>query len=63
MIEVMIERWTQADGSEDWMWSIWSGGRRRHMGEASDSSEAAETEARAACHRLFGRGPDGVTVL
>lgn len=63
MIEVMIERWSQRDGSVDWLWSIWRDGEREHMGGAHDSPESAEMEARAACHRRLGCGPDNVTVL
>lgn len=63
MIEVMIERWTQRDGSIDWLWSIWEDGERRHMGGAHPSAETAEMEARAHCHRYMGGAPDDVTVL
>lgn len=63
MIEVMIERWSQRDGSVDWSWSIWRDGERKRMGGAHDSPESAEMEARAACHRWLGCGPNNVTVL
>lgn len=63
MIEVMIERWSQRDGSVDWLWSIWEDGARRHMGSAHSDAASAETEARAVCQRFFGRPPDTVTVL
>ncbi len=63
MIEIMIEQWSQRDGSVDWMWSIWSDGQRRHMGGSHDSAESAEMEARAACHKLLGAQPYEVTVL
>lgn len=63
MIELIIERWSQRDGSVDWLWSIWQDGERRHMGPAQANAEAAEMEARAACHQLFGQAPDDVTVL
>jgi len=63
MIEVMIEHWSQRDGSTDWLWSIWLDGERRHMGGAQADAEAAEMEARAACQQLFGKSPDDITIL
>mgnify|MGYP003625306854 FL=1 len=63
MIELMIERWSQRDGSVDWLWSIWQDGDRKHMGTAHPDADSAEMDARAACHRIFGRPPDDVTVL
>jgi hypothetical protein len=54
MIEIMIERWSQRDGSVDWLWSIWQDGQRLHMGKPHPSAEDAEMEARAACHKLTG---------
>ena len=32
MLEVMIERWSNRDGTEDFIWSVWQGGERLHMG-------------------------------
>lgn len=63
MIEIMIERWTQRDGSVDWLWSIWQDGQRRHMGRAHPTAQSAEAEARAMCRQYFGAVPDDVTVL
>jgi len=63
MIEVMIERWSQRDGSVDWLWSIWQDGDRKHMGGRHDSPESAEMEARAVCQQYLGQPPDEVTVL
>ena len=63
MIEVIIERWSQRDGSTDWLWSIWQDGERRHMGGAQPDAETAEMEARAACQQFFGKSPDDITVL
>ena len=59
----MIERWTQRDGSVDWLWSIWQDGDRKHLGSTHPSAEAAETEARSICRQYMGREPDDVTVL
>ena len=63
MIELIIERWSQRDGSVDWLWSIWQDGERKHMGGALEDAESAEMEARAACHQMFGQPPDDITVL
>ena len=63
MIEVMIERWSQRDGAVDWLWSIWQDGERKQMGGAHPSAEAAEMEARAACHQYLSQPPDEITVL
>jgi hypothetical protein len=63
MIEVMIERWSQGDGSVDWLWSVWQDGTRRHMGGAHPSADSAGMEARAFCRQNFGQDPDRVTVL
>lgn len=43
MIEMMIERWSQRDGSEEWLWSIWRDGGRERMDGPYDSPESAET--------------------
>jgi hypothetical protein len=32
MIQIIVERWSQRDGSVDWLWSIWQDGERKHMG-------------------------------
>lgn len=63
MIELIVERWSQRDGSTDWMWSIWQDGERKHMGTTHPDAESAKMEARAACHQIFGQAPDDVTVL
>ena len=42
MIKVMIERWSQRDGSTDWLWSIWQDGKRRHIGGAKADADSAE---------------------
>ena len=59
----MIERWSQRDGTTDWLWSVWQDGERKQMGSAHSSADSAETEARALCRQHFGREPDQVTVL
>jgi len=61
-IEVMIERWSNARGT-DFRWSIWRAGKRLGMGGPHATLEASEAEARAACARTLGRPPDRVTRL
>ena len=63
VIEVIIERWTQRDGSTDYLWSIWRDGKRAAMGEPCDSAAAAETEALEVCRRSLGQVPDRITRL
>jgi len=63
MIQIIVERWSQRDGTVDWLWSIWQAGERKHMGGAHDDADSAEMEARAACHQYLGQPPDDVTVL
>ncbi len=63
MIEVMIERWTDPDGSARFLWSLWQDGRRLDMGAARPTAEAAESEAVAFCRRQLGVEPDAVTRL
>ncbi len=63
MIEVMIERWTNHDGSTDHLWSLWRDGSRLQFGDKHDTALAAEVEAIAYCQRVLGVEPDGVTRL
>ena len=63
MIQIIVERWSQRDGSVDWLRSIWQDGERKQMGGAHDDAGSAKMEARAACQQSFGQLPDDVTVL
>ena len=62
MIEIVIERWTNAEGETDFRWSVWSEGRRIQMGE-NVHSHADDCEAQAVefCWRKLGHQPDKVT--
>ena len=64
MIEIAIERWTNAEGKTDFRWSVWSEGHRIQMGE-NVHSRADDCEAQAVefCWRKLGRKPDKVTRL
>ena len=63
MIEVMIERWTGADGTTDHVWSLWRDGSRLQIGNQHSSAEDAEAEARAFCLQALGAKPDRMTQL
>ncbi len=63
MLEVMIECWDNADGSVDYLWSVWRSGRRVQMGGSFDSAEAAESDARVFCRNALGEEPQRVRVL
>ena len=42
MLEVIVERWTNPDGSVDFMWSVWQDGNRIQMSGTYPTSEAAD---------------------
>ncbi len=64
MIEIVIERWTSAEGETDFRWSVWSEGHRMEMGENTHSSaDDCEVEAVEFCWRKLGRKPDRVSRL
>jgi len=60
MIEIVIERWTNAEGETAFNWSVWGGGHRIQMGENTHSS-ADDCEVEAV--EFFGGKPDRVTRL
>jgi hypothetical protein len=63
MIEIIIERWTNSDASQDFLWSIWRNGRRVDMGGPHQSAEGAEEEAMDFCRGSLRSVPDKVTRL
>ncbi len=64
MIEIVIERWTNAEGETDFRWSVWGEGHRIQMGEnAHSSTDDCEVEAVEFCWRKLGRKPERVTRL
>lgn len=63
MLEVMIEQWSNRDGTTDFLWSAWQNGERIQMGGPHNSAEAAEQEAVEHCIRALGAPPDTVTKL
>ena len=63
MIELIIERWTNLDGSSHYLWSVWEDGKRLEMSGRVAGAESAEALGRAWCQKSLGRGPDRVTRL
>ncbi|MEX2297918.1 MAG: hypothetical protein WD715_10905 [Dongiaceae bacterium] len=61
MLEVMIEKWSNRDGSDDYLWSLWQDGKRVTMGGHFDSADAAVEAARRYCDERLGREPDRMT--
>jgi hypothetical protein len=63
MLEIMIEKWSNRDGSVDFLWSLWDDGKRVTMGGHFDSAAAAETAARQYCKKQLGAEPDRITLI
>lgn len=63
MLEIMIERWSNRDGTEDFIWSAWRDGERLHMGGPHGDAAAAEGEGRRYCLSRFGAEPDQIVRL
>ena len=59
----MIERWSNPDGSQDYLWSVWRDGKRLQVGGRFESAEAAETAARRFCLTTLGADADRVRSL
>lgn len=63
MLEVIIERWNDPDGSTDYVWSVWRNGNRIQMSGTYPTSEAAEADAFEFCAETLNGTPDRVTRL
>ena len=63
MIEIIIERWSNRDGTTDHLWTLWRDGSRLHLGNRHDEAQSAENEAIAFCQQTLGQQPDRVTRL
>ncbi len=64
MTEIVIERWTNAEGITDFRWSVWSDGYRIQMWARPQSTvEDCEAQALEFCWRDLGHKPDKVTRL
>jgi hypothetical protein len=64
MIEIVIERWTNAEGETDFHWSVWGEGHRiQSAGKTHSNADDCEVAALDFCWRELGRKPDKVTRL
>ncbi|HSE79653.1 MAG TPA: hypothetical protein VLG66_16760 [Alphaproteobacteria bacterium] len=63
MVEIIVERWTNRDGSEEFLWSVWTDGRRIDMGGPLKDAAAAERAAQRYCKTQLGMVADRVTRL
>ncbi|MGQ0663948.1 MAG: hypothetical protein ACT4P2_10270 [Pseudomonadota bacterium] len=63
MVEIIIERWIDANRSVTFRWSVWREGRRIGMGGPHPKAEPSEAEAERFCTLELGRKPDRVTRL
>ena len=63
MLEVIIERWNDPDGSTDYVWSVWRNGNRIQMSGTYPTSEAAEADASEFCAETLNGTPDRITRL
>ena len=62
MIELIVERWTQA-GADVYRWSLWVDGERAEMGGPHKTAEGSERDGGAFCRERFKRGPDRISRL
>jgi hypothetical protein len=63
MIELIIESWSNLDGSTHYLWSVWRDGKRLEMSGRIASAEVAESLGRTWCETTIGRPPDRISRL
>jgi hypothetical protein len=63
VIELIIEKWSNLDGTAHHLWSLWREGKRVEMSGRLATAESAESQGRAWCETNLGRPPDRVTRL
>ena len=63
MVELIIEKWGNLDGSAGHFWSVWRDGRRIEMSDRMTSTESAESQGRLWCEKSLGQAPDRITRL
>ncbi len=63
MIEIMIERWVNRDGSTDHVWSLWENGTRIQIGNRHSDADNAESEALDFCRETLRAEPDRISRL
>lgn len=62
LIEIVIERSTNAEGELTYRWSVWNGDERMELGRTTHFSPAeCESSAAEYCWRALGFKPDKVT--
>lgn len=62
MIEMVLKRWTDPDGTK-FRWSLWRNGVRIEMGPNYASADEAEAAAEDFCVKALGKKVDRVTRL
>ncbi len=63
MIELVVETWSNLDGSSHHLWSIWRDGKRVQMSGRIPRPDSAEAQGRAWCEANLGQAPDRITRL
>ena len=63
MLEIIVERWTNRDGSEEFLWSVWADGRRIDMGGPLKDAGAAARAGQRFCRMKLGSAADRITRL
>ncbi len=63
MVELIIEYWSNPDGSNHFLWSVWRDGKRVEMGRPMPDAQAAEQAGGQWCWRVLKAPPDRVTRL
>ena len=63
MVELIIEKWGNLDGTAGHFWPVWRDGRRIEMGDRMTSAESAESQGRLWCEKNLGQAPDRITRL
>ena len=63
MLEIIVERWTNRDGSEEFLWSVWADGRRIEMGGPLKDAGAAARAGQRFCRMKLGSAADRITRL
>ena len=63
MLEVIIERWNNADGSTDYLWSAWRDGQRIQIGGKFETADEAKHQALEFCRSRLGTDPERLREL
>ena len=63
MIELIIEKWGNLDGTASYLWSVWRDGKRIEMSGQIANADNAESQGRLWCERSLSQAPDRITRL